>query len=989
MLKLWIFFLSSLRTTSNHVFTPGVHKKPYSKSSKIKQIQLEQDSGKSLHDAELKRSLVDLNRAGAPLIELVFEPDLEDGEEAAALVKELVLIVQRLGACTARMEEGALRVDANVSLRRPGDPLSTRTEIKNIGSVRGVAGAIKHEIERQRVILDSGGTIANETRSWDAANRVTVAMRDKETVQDYRYMPEPNLPPLRVNLNTKEDTRDVISVPLIQDRIPELPEATRKHLIQDFGLRPETAIQLVNEPILLEYFQELTSENRNPTKVANLLLNDLLTVLNKRKVDLEECPITTKQMKEMTDLLLNKDINLDVFRKLVDELLDSCDSDDSPARIIKEKGWAIVSDQEEIIKHCTEVINSNPKLVKQYKEGKTKVFKALLGILAKNTQVLSPIPEEHESTASPHVAVARLETYSPLPDLVIEKQRRYYYEDETEEFYSRLEVKMKRFYRKLFLGESIDIEDISDNSVPDYYSRDEPGDIQGDETRNIDDDKEYETENTDAEEIHEEIEDEEEDATEREASRDDKIEDDSTEHIMSVEDVRSENQSVTESESSETTSSGSAEKPKTTQEKLAEMIGKIFSLSSSEESLAKEGEDSTRKIISQTYTEQPEQSDGSSSTRNKTESESSGPIIEVITERAMIHAEPKNVAIEDKQLEAEVTRRQSAQSYEDRFIRPDNTEEQRSNSHTNPMEEQTIKASVPMELDSVVVPSIITTPPLQDISPVEASTPIIQTVKKRAHECSKMDETVDKEKKFEQEVMRRQEIYSINDSYIHLDDSKDEILNLNIRHTMEQSSVNTTVSMEVDSFLHLPRNITPLQEISPVVQWKRPARTELFNVAAKRKRTNNRKEIGERHDENKENLGESSREIASPSVAKEKKRDTREKDNEIHTVRKDSINVATVTGIELSSKEIQVNITKPTANVEAQTGTREVQNASTEVFTVRVEAGVQTEDESHWVECRNAATQTAQPETADESTQTPPIFEFYRLFHGINFFFIF
>ncbi|KAJ2948465.1 hypothetical protein O0L34_g7714 [Tuta absoluta] len=368
------------------VFTPGVHKKPYSKSSKIKQIQLEQDSGKSLHDAELKRSLVDLNRAGAPLIELVFEPDLEDGEEAAALVKELVLIVQRLGACTARMEEGALRVDANVSLRRPGDPLSTRTEIKNIGSVRGVAGAVKHEIERQRAILDSGGTVANETRSWDAANRLTVAMRDKETVQDYRYMPEPNLPPLRVNLKSKEDSRDVISVPLIQDRIPELPEATRRHLIHDFSLRPETAIQLVNEPVLLEYFHELTSEDRNPSKVANLLLNDLLTVLNKRKVDVEECPITTKQMKEMTDLLLSKSINLDVFRKLVDELIDSCDSDDSPATIIQEKGWAIVSDQEEIIKQCTEVIQSNPKLVKQYKDGKSKVFKALLGILAKNTQ---------------------------------------------------------------------------------------------------------------------------------------------------------------------------------------------------------------------------------------------------------------------------------------------------------------------------------------------------------------------------------------------------------------------------------------------------------------------------------------------------------------------------------------------------------------------------------------------------------------------------
>lgn len=258
-----------------------------------------------------------MNRAGAPLIELVFEPDLQDGEEAAALVKELVLIVQRLGACTGRMEEGALRVDANVSLRRPGDPLSIRTEIKNIGSIRGVAGAIKHEIERQRIVLESGGRIVNETRSWDAAAKVTIAMRDKEVVQDYRYMPEPNLPPLRVNLKSKEDTTDVISVPLIKDNIPELPEETRSKLIENYSLRPESAIQLVNEPILLDYFEELTSTN-DATKVANLLLNDLLTVLNKRKLDVEDCPITIEQMKEITDLLLQKQISLDICRKVFD-----------------------------------------------------------------------------------------------------------------------------------------------------------------------------------------------------------------------------------------------------------------------------------------------------------------------------------------------------------------------------------------------------------------------------------------------------------------------------------------------------------------------------------------------------------------------------------------------------------------------------------------------------------------------------------------------
>lgn len=201
-------------------------------------------------------------------------------------------------------------------------------------------------------------------------------------------MPEPNLPPLRLNLKTKIDTQDIISVPLIQESIPELPEQTRKRLIETYKLRSETAIQLVNEPVILEYFQELISDSRNPTKVSNLLINDLLTALNKRKIDVNDClvTITMKQMKELTDLLFQKQINLDVFRKVLDELLQSPYNDDSPSRIIKEKGWSIIINEKEITTKCFEVIKNNPKLVKQYKEGKVKVFKALLGILAKDTQ---------------------------------------------------------------------------------------------------------------------------------------------------------------------------------------------------------------------------------------------------------------------------------------------------------------------------------------------------------------------------------------------------------------------------------------------------------------------------------------------------------------------------------------------------------------------------------------------------------------------------
>lgn len=199
-------------------------------------------------------------------------------------------------------------------------------------------------------------------------------------------MPEPNLPPLRVNLHTKQDSHDVISVPLIQDKMPELPEDSRKKLVRDYQLRSDTAIQLVNEPMLLEYFHHLTSGNtQHSTKIANLLINDLLTVLNKKNLNVEECKITVKQLKELTDMVIRKQISLDVCKKTLSELIDSSDSLKSPAEIVNEKGWSLITDEEEITKKCREVIQSNPKLVKQYRAGKVKIFQALLGMLVKST----------------------------------------------------------------------------------------------------------------------------------------------------------------------------------------------------------------------------------------------------------------------------------------------------------------------------------------------------------------------------------------------------------------------------------------------------------------------------------------------------------------------------------------------------------------------------------------------------------------------------
>lgn len=227
------------------VLTPVKQSKSYYKTVHLHQLQLEQDSGKSLHDDELKISLIDLNRAGIPLMELVFEPDLSDGEEAAALVKELVLIFERIQTCNCRMEEGQLRVDANVSIHKEGEELGVRTEIKNIGSIRGVAQAIEYEIQRQIAVKDQGGIIINETRQWDAMSKTTIVMRDKEVVQDYRFMPEPNLLPLHLNMTDEHESDELVNVKAIEKSLPILPQGLRDELVNDHNLTQITAMILV------------------------------------------------------------------------------------------------------------------------------------------------------------------------------------------------------------------------------------------------------------------------------------------------------------------------------------------------------------------------------------------------------------------------------------------------------------------------------------------------------------------------------------------------------------------------------------------------------------------------------------------------------------------------------------------------------------------------------------------------------------------------
>ena len=366
------------------VFVPGVTKKPYYKTVRLHQLQLEQDSGKSLHDEHQGVSLIDLNRAGIPLMELVFDPDLTNGEEAASLVKELVLILTSLKTCNCRMEEGSLRVDANISIHMENEPLGIRTEVKNIGSIRGVAQAVAFEIERQIAVKDKGGRIVNETRQWDAATRTTIVMRDKEVVQDYRFMPEPNLPPLHLNLDSEVDVDDLVNVTCIQKNLPPLPQQLREKLVSDMELSQEAAIILVNEQTLLKHFDDITKANptRGSQTVANILINELLTIYNKNKIEVEECRISPEHLGQLIDMLESDKINLLLLKLILQEMIDTSKS---PEEISEDKNWKQISDDAEITKLCRTLLESESgqKMAKAYKSGKTKVLFAMAGEIKK------------------------------------------------------------------------------------------------------------------------------------------------------------------------------------------------------------------------------------------------------------------------------------------------------------------------------------------------------------------------------------------------------------------------------------------------------------------------------------------------------------------------------------------------------------------------------------------------------------------------------
>ncbi|XP_013876134.1 glutamyl-tRNA(Gln) amidotransferase subunit B, mitochondrial [Austrofundulus limnaeus] len=355
----------------------------------IKQIQLEQDSGKSLHDDVRSQTLIDLNRAGVGLMELVMEPDMNCGEEAAAAVRELQLILQALGTCQGNMSEGQMRVDANVSVHRPGEPLGIRTEVKNINSVRFMARAIDYEIQRQIGIVQRGEAVQNETRAYDSKSGKTVPMRDKEGLRDYRFMPEPNLPPLIIyeddtSLPSGIEPCQAVLVQKIKEMLPELPSVKRERLVQTYGILPEHSFTLVSEG-LTEYFEELMKgTKKEPKKVIGWVTNDLLGQLKQRDISVIQSPISPAALAELLELQESGHISSSIAKQVYQEMWDSPDK--TAAQIVQEQDLGLICDMTELHNICQKVIDSHPEMVRAIRNGKKTVVNKLMGLVRKETK---------------------------------------------------------------------------------------------------------------------------------------------------------------------------------------------------------------------------------------------------------------------------------------------------------------------------------------------------------------------------------------------------------------------------------------------------------------------------------------------------------------------------------------------------------------------------------------------------------------------------
>jgi aspartyl-tRNA(Asn)/glutamyl-tRNA(Gln) amidotransferase subunit B len=321
----------------------------------IERLHLEQDAGKSMHDQHPTMSYVDLNRSGVALMEIVSKPDMRSADEAKAYMTKLRTIVRYLGTCDGNMDEGSMRADVNVSVRRPGGEFGTRCEIKNVNSIRFVGQAIEYEARRQIAILEDGGSIDQETRLYDAAKGETRSMRSKEDAHDYRYFPDPDLLPLEF---------DQAYVDGLKASLPELPDDKKERFVRELGLSIYDASVLVSEKAIADYF-EAVAEGRDGKMAANWVINDLLGALNKSGKDIETTPVSPDQLGGIIDLIKAETISGKIAKDLFEIVLVE---GGNPADIVEARGMKQVTDTGAIEKAIDDVIAANPEKAEQARE---------------------------------------------------------------------------------------------------------------------------------------------------------------------------------------------------------------------------------------------------------------------------------------------------------------------------------------------------------------------------------------------------------------------------------------------------------------------------------------------------------------------------------------------------------------------------------------------------------------------------------------------
>ncbi|HUP61647.1 MAG TPA: Asp-tRNA(Asn)/Glu-tRNA(Gln) amidotransferase subunit GatB [Thermoanaerobaculia bacterium] len=339
---------------------------------RILRIHMEEDAGKLLHERDA--SLVDLNRAGTPLIEIVSEPDLRSADQASAYLTRLRQILMYTDACDGNMEEGSLRCDANVSVRRTGEPLGTRTEIKNLNSFRFIGRAIEFEVQRQIAVLESGGRIDQETRLFDVNAGETRVMRSKEEAHDYRYFPEPDLSTLEVTDAWIDDVRS---------SLPPLPHARAERYQREYAIGAVDAEALVVSRALAEYFEETAGESANPRAAANWVRNEVLRALNDRKLELAQYKVSPAMLGRLIRLIDSGAIGGKSAKEVFDEM---SSSGEAPESIVERKGLTQISDPAAIREAALRVVENNAAQVEQFRAGKAQVFGFLVGQLMKETR---------------------------------------------------------------------------------------------------------------------------------------------------------------------------------------------------------------------------------------------------------------------------------------------------------------------------------------------------------------------------------------------------------------------------------------------------------------------------------------------------------------------------------------------------------------------------------------------------------------------------